>query len=353
MSSVRNLALALGRRLIPLYRPVMPATIWLADRVAGNRSGVRLALIRFPMRVREPRTRAWMQRVFSFPLTARRRCPATVTLAGGAKMVVDGADVIERTILVTGVWEPNVSPVVTGLLTAGDNFVDVGANIGYYTLAAAPIVGPSGRVVAIEPASEAFEALTRNLDVSGLGYVETQRIAITDREGEAPLYLSPDQGNPASTTLSTMPLTTRSDGRPLEAHEGERDVEVVETHTLAAVLADLPTDVPTVIKIDVEGLEREALDGLAPLIVGRFGELAIVFELTPAWSGPGGLAWFDDYAAAHGFRVLRIPNDYDVGSLVVQRFTPPAPVERIPDERCDLLMVRGDALAARLAALSA
>lgn len=302
------------------------------------------------MKIRGPRARAWLQRNYSFPLAARRSFESTVEITNGASMELDGSDIIARTILVTGTWEPNVSPVVTGLLARGDTFVDVGANIGFYTMLAAPIVGPEGRVVSIEPASAAYSSLTRNLALNGFTGVEALRLAVSDAAGQAPLYLSPDQGNPASTTLSTEPLSRRSDGRPLETAD-DCETEMVEVRTLAEVLADVPTDRPIVCKIDVEGLERQALDGLAPLVANGFDELAIAIELTPAWSGDGTVGWFSDFVAAHGLDLYEMPNGYDVGSLVVQRFTPPTRIDEVPSVRCDLLAVRGPLLTERVAAL--
>ena len=67
-----------------------------------------------------------------------------------------------------GGLEPGTRRILTKFLSPGMTFVDVGAHIGLLTLAGARAVGPTGKVLAIEPAPTAFEALRRTIAVSGL-----------------------------------------------------------------------------------------------------------------------------------------------------------------------------------------
>src|SRR4051794_26991463 len=60
----------------------------------------------------------------------------------GAKITGDTADLIQRYIYFFGVWEPDITAWLRSALKPGDCFVDVGANIGYYTLLASQVVGP-------------------------------------------------------------------------------------------------------------------------------------------------------------------------------------------------------------------
>src|SRR6476619_7171728 len=68
----------------------------------------------------------------------------------GGRIFVSGQDVIQRYIYSFGVWEPALTNFVKTRLRAGDTFIDVGANIGYYALLASGLVGASGTVVSIE-----------------------------------------------------------------------------------------------------------------------------------------------------------------------------------------------------------
>src|SRR6266699_2559349 len=69
-------------------------------------------------------------------------------------------------------------------LRPGDTFVDVGANIGLFTLIAARLVGPQGRVLSFEPTPETFARLTKNVQTNRLENVSCQQLALSDRAGE-------------------------------------------------------------------------------------------------------------------------------------------------------------------------
>ena len=73
------------------------------------------------------------------------------------------ADLIQRYVYYFGVWEPTISQWFKGYVRPGDIVVDVGANIGWYTLLAAQRVGPEGQVVAIEASPTIAEHLRANL----------------------------------------------------------------------------------------------------------------------------------------------------------------------------------------------
>ena len=95
-----------------------------------------------------------------------------------------------------GQWEPFETSVVGRLLSPGDTFVDVGANIGWYTLVAAFLVGESGRVFAFEPDAENFAILRhnvgRNLRGAARRAVTLERRAASDRVGAGRIFLSSD-----------------------------------------------------------------------------------------------------------------------------------------------------------------
>ncbi|SCF63177.1 hypothetical protein GA0115259_100393 [Streptomyces sp. MnatMP-M17] len=67
----------------------------------------------------------------------------------GARFAVDTQDLIQRYIYLFGVWEPHMTRWLRGRLEPGDTFVDVGANIGYYSVLASQLVGDGVKVVAI------------------------------------------------------------------------------------------------------------------------------------------------------------------------------------------------------------
>jgi FkbM family methyltransferase len=77
-------------------------------------------------------------------------------------------------------------------LRPGDVFIDVGANVGIYTLIAAIRVGPSGQVIAFEPSTTSYERLVDNVRLNNFPHVSCQKLALSDDEGESILMQSVD-----------------------------------------------------------------------------------------------------------------------------------------------------------------
>jgi FkbM family methyltransferase len=86
-------------------------------------------------------------------------------------------------LLIHGVYEPLELSLVLNWLRPGAVFVDVGANIGCYTLPAADIVGSAGRVIAIEASPRVLPYLDQNLAMNDARNVEIVRRAVGEREG--------------------------------------------------------------------------------------------------------------------------------------------------------------------------
>jgi len=125
--------------------------------------------------------------------------------------------------------------------------VDIGANIGLYTLAMARRVGPHGRVFAFEPAPANFALLTRNVESNGYSAIVTAcRTAITDRSG-----------------LARFTLNVHNAGMHRLASEGAIEVE---TARLDDLLAGQRVDF---VKIDVEGAEVAVLRGMQSIIAAN------------------------------------------------------------------------------------
>jgi precorrin-6B methylase 2 len=98
-------------------------------------------------------------------------------------MVVDPSDYVNRIIAITGVWEPQVTAAFQALLSPGDVCVDVGANIGYFSLLAARLVGSRGHVYAVEPSSTSYDRLTKNLELNNATNVTALALRCRCRRG--------------------------------------------------------------------------------------------------------------------------------------------------------------------------
>jgi FkbM family methyltransferase len=167
-------------------------------------------------------------------------------------------------------YEPGLAACLARVLRPGDTFVDAGANQGYFSLLAAKLVGPSGRVVAFEPHGEARERLERHLELNELhGRVEVHPIALSDRTGVALMHQA-HHNSLASLVPDQSPV------RHLVAFGAPFDVPTVRfdewrtRHAAGAI---------RLMKIDVEGAELMVLNGMPETL--RVGLEAVVLETVP------------------------------------------------------------------------
>jgi len=140
-------------------------------------------------------------------------------------------------------------------------FVDVGANIGKYTVALGRRLSGKGKVVAIEPEDYNYELLGRNVELNGLDNVTLEKCACYSRNGTMNLYLNP----------------TRRGQHSLLVRNGKR--ASIKTRKLDDILADNQVTNVKLIKIDVEGAEIEVLKGAVSTL--KKDHPKIIFE---AWN---------------------------------------------------------------------
>lgn len=154
--------------------------------------------------------------------------------------------------------EGDVEDAILNHLRPGDTFVDVGASAGYYSVVAAMIVGPQGRVVAVEPIPETYELLRANVALNELRNVTPIAKACWTRREILTLTLP--WGDYGQASASTPRVGRKV---PVEA----------------VPLDDLTSGLPSiqVLKVDTEGAELEVLEGaMKTLAKARF----VVVEVT-------------------------------------------------------------------------
>lgn len=139
-------------------------------------------------------------------------------------------------------YEPETLKIIETYLTEGDIVFDIGANIGYYTLLFAKLVGPKGRVIAFEPYLPSAGILWKNVYRNGyLDRVQVKVLAVSYKTGPTQLYLHP----------------TSSGGHSLR-HLGKTNV----CDVAGVRLDDFDYPLPNLIKMDIEGTELHALRGM-------------------------------------------------------------------------------------------
>jgi FkbM family methyltransferase len=223
-------------------KPVLePCPGWVLG--AGERQGLAKRVRRLLWR--------WLRREFE------------VEWIAGLRLELLPGNETSRAIFVTGRYEPNEFSVLQKVLRPGMTFVDVGANMGLYSLFAAKKVTAQGRVLAIEPSSREYEILSRNIKRNHLANIRALNIAASDRQGAAELLVAPLK-NAGHNTLGEFGYGTALERK--ERVPTERLDDIVRQEGLERV---------DVIKMDVEGAEMLALRGAADTL-RRFQPLLLL-----------------------------------------------------------------------------
>ena len=178
-------------------------------------------------------------------LLAERLGPPVVVEIDGFTLQLDLRDALCR-----GIWAERAFPqglALKELCRSGDVVIDAGANIGYMSLIAAREVGPTGRVIAIEPAQRAFSLLELNAERNFPDRIIPVRAACDETDGRVTMFVS---------EYSEEYNSLRPESVLGRVHE-----EVVPARSLDSLSRDLGIR-PDVVKIDVEGAEWPVLKGL-------------------------------------------------------------------------------------------
>jgi FkbM family methyltransferase len=188
------------------------------------------------------------------------RAPFVAHLAtdlGGFRFECDPRDSVASEAAFTGRYEPQETLILSHLLHDGDVFVDAGANWGYFTLAAASLVRPNGRVIAFEPEPRMAKMLAANIIRNGLTAVIVRPLALGGGEGSVHFASFDADGGNWGVSRGVFP--------------GELSDFECATRALDDVLDDDRVERVQLLKIDVEGGEVEVLAGMRRgLATGRY-----------------------------------------------------------------------------------
>lgn len=188
--------------------------------------------------------------LFATPRLVAPRLPSFITHYDDRSFELPADQGVYAQIFTLGEFEAAQSKAVRGLLRPGDLAVDVGANIGWFTVLMAACVEPNGEVWAIEPMPPVLHALERNISLNPELAVKLVPLAVGAEEGELELHLFQglSHGHASASTLGRIDYEKFR--VPVRSLDGLLDRERT----------------PAFVKIDVEGSELEVLNGANRLL---------------------------------------------------------------------------------------
>jgi FkbM family methyltransferase len=218
---------------------------------------------------------------------------------------------------------PAIHPAVLAYLRPSGVAIDIGANLGEWTLPLAHAVGRAGRVLAIEPAPRAADSLAKTFAANALTHVELIRCAVDDHDGTAEFAV------PIVTSARTDTGTARI-GPAASGYEGL----TVALRSLDSLTAERRLDRIDLIKIDVEGHERQVLDG-AQATLARCRPVLVVETGHEAEGDRGAI---HDRLGGLGYRMLGVLLDFGMAEAGWPAYIAAEPPFR-PGDAHNLLLV--------------
>lgn len=181
--------------------------------------------------------------------------------------------------------------IVYDVVKKGMTVVEIGANIGYYTLQFAQLVGDNGKVFAFEPEPNNYALLCKNIQKNAYGNIIAVPKAVSNKTGFVELFICEEH---------------RGDHRLFNSHDGRKSI-LIETVTLDDFfLCGEPIDF---IKMDIQGSEYWALCGMRECLK-RIKKLIVISEFSPLLLGKCGVS-------AQGYIDLMKESGFDI-SLINQ-----------------------------------
>lgn len=200
---------------------------------------------------------------------------------------------ISEQIIENGIWESYETSILEKLLFPGATFIDVGANIGYYSLIGAVLVGDNGRVVAFEPEQDNFALLEKNLSFNHIKNVVAVNAGLSADQRQGKLYLNKENRGDHQIYQQTSSAAPRT----------EQAISLVAGNDFLSQQLFPPVRQIDVLKIDTQGAEFLVLSGLMPLLKASLPRLKMIIEFTP---------YSLKQAGASGMALLELVNELEL-----------------------------------------
>lgn len=278
-------------------------------------------LHRLPHRLRSRSLLAFDRLLQIHPIEFRR-----ASTRYGFKVSGNTKDLIQRCAYLYGVWEPTLSRWITEHLRPGDIAVDVGANIGYFTLLASRLVGPEGLVIAFEPEPTIANRLRDNLAENHSANVQLYELVVSDRTGKAAIFRARESNLGASAT---------------QGQEGDPATDVAMARGDDVISPELWPRI-RLVKVDVEGDEFNVLSGMRSMLAALPAGACVVAEIAPERLAKRGVTTREALALMErlGYSTYTVDNGYSPDYYAYERHIPPQPLTDDPADQVDVLFIK-------------
>lgn len=221
-------------------------------------------------------TMAWTSRRFAFLLrrmaiSSLKGAPVDTETLGAKMRVFPQSNVCEKRVLfMPQFFDHEELAILAAHIRPGYRFVDIGANVGAYSLFVAARAGRDARILAVEPQPAVFTKLATNISLNPFGTVKAVACAVADKSGELTLFL--DARNEGESSMRTLRSSVANSVK-------------VQAVPLAQLLMSEGFTHVDAMKIDVEGAEDLILEPfLAPANAALWPRLLVLEDSTSKWN---------------------------------------------------------------------
>lgn len=246
----------------------------------------------------------------------------------GVLLAGNTLDVVQGYIYWFGVWEPNLTAFIKRRMEAAPDrvFVDVGANVGYFSALVARQC-PQAAVVAIEAYPPTVRKLEANLAANRLRNVRVVAAAASDAPGTLEFFYA-GQSNEGATTS----VPGRFDSAPIR----------VQSLPFGDLLTPGEMAAARLIKIDVEGAEARVVKGLFQVADALPADVELVVEISTESAADASMI-FEGFLS-RGFYAYQLENSYEARSyLYPEPIKRPSRIHTVPRTQTDVVFSRVDA----------
>jgi FkbM family methyltransferase len=218
----------------------------------------------------------------------------------GFKIYVEAKSFLAQDLITNNSFEEDTTKLFYTILKKGMTILDVGANVGYYSLLASKVTGETGKIFAFEPWKGSFILLQRNIESNAIKNIVPVAKAVSNRCGKQILFLASD---PGSNSLSQK--------------IGSEFVEV-EVTTIDDFVNEKKISVD-LIKMDVEGAEMCVLQGMVETI-RKNPDIKIITEFSPHHLESSGFSpkSFLEQLMVYGFKLYVLNDAKHIQELITR-----------------------------------